>query len=51
VEKLAVKQTLGILRMRCDLVGVLRKFVLENGIEDGEDESSSVSWSVVALEL
>lgn len=35
VEKLAVKRALGILRMRCDLVGLLRKFVLENGAEDG----------------
>jgi len=43
VEKLAVKRALGILRMRCDLVGLLRKFVLENGVEDGEDESGSVS--------
>lgn len=43
MEKLAVKRALGILRMRCDLVGVLRKFILENGIENGEDESGSVS--------
>jgi hypothetical protein len=35
VEKLAVKRTLGILRMRCDPVGLLRKFELKNGAEDG----------------
>jgi hypothetical protein len=43
VEKLAAKRALGILRMRCDLLGLLRKPVLENGVEDGEDESGSVS--------
>ena len=42
VEKLAVKRALGVLRMRCDLMALLRKFVLENGVEDGEDESGSV---------
>jgi hypothetical protein len=35
VGKLAVKRALGILRMRCDLEDLLRKFVLVNGAEDG----------------